>query len=1857
MQFSFQRIAIVNRGEPARRLITAVRELTEEYGHPLRTIALYTDPDRRAMFVRDADEAYSLGPATYVDPRDGERKSSYLDYGRLERALRATRAEAVWVGWGFVAEHAAFADLCERLGIVFIGPSGDVMRSLGDKIRSKQAAEKADVPVAPWSGGAVDSLDDARVHAERLGFPLMIKATAGGGGRGIRRVMSMDDLADAFESARMEALRGFGDATVFMERLVTGARHVEVQIIADRRGTTWALGVRDCSVQRRNQKVVEESPSPALTEAQQRELCAAAARLGEAVGYTNAGTVEFLYDAKAQRFSFMEVNARLQVEHPVTEMITGVDLVKLQLHVAAGGALEGEPPAAIGHAIEVRLNAEDPENNFAPAPGKIALFRLPIGSGLRIDTGVETGDEVASEFDSMIAKFIAHGRTRAEALARLRRALAESAVVIRGGMSNKGFLLELLGRPELASGEYDVGWLDRLVVAGEHVSHQHVEIALVYAAIAAYEADSALERLRFFQSAARGRPELGEGERYRVELGHQSARYEFEVQRLGTRRYQVTAEGRVMRVAVEVRGELERRLVIGDSTHRVLAMTEGASSLIEVDGVPHRISHDSAGVVRSPAPAVVVSVAVQAGDEVEIGDRLAVLEAMKTEMPIVAKFAGRVREVLVQNNVQVPPGAPLLVIDAPEGEGASAAATPVDFDALAAASKQASRDDRQVRDLRRLMLGFDADADSLRRIITQHGVLTGDRAPDDPELWATEGELLAIFADLLALFRRRREDSDEFEDTRLSTAEYLLSYLRDIGGKGEGLPPLFLDKLRQALAHYGVTELDPTPDLEEALFRIYKSHHRVDDQITPVLSVLQRRLDHADAVAGLADGAFRQLLDRLVGVSHGRFPAVNDLAREARYRFYEQPVLEQARDRIYREAETHIDYLSANPEAEDREDTVAWLVSCPQPLKTFMSQRLPGADAERQGLMLEIMVRRYYRIRELENLRCQEHGGEHVLLGEYDLDGARLSVVAAHVPEAGMATVLAEVAKVTATLPAGHDVVIDLYALREGPLAPVEEAARAVGALIGETTFARPIRRVVVAISPSEGPLGIGGVQHFTFRPDDSGRLVEEPRFRGLHPMMTKRLRLWRLAAFDIERLASADDIYLFRGIARDNPKDERLFALAEVRDLTPVEDERGRVVGLPHLERQLMETLNAIRRVQAQRPTRQRLHWNRVQLFAWPVLAVEPHALGELIHRLAPATEGLGIERVLLEARVPDPQTGAPRPQMIDVSNPEGHGLSILYREPPTEPMKPLDLYTQKVVRLRQRGLIYPYEILKMLTPARDGVQSAFPPGEFIEHDLDDSGERLVPVSRPPGENQANMVAGLVRNYTAKYPEGITRVVLAGDPIRGMGALAEPECRRINAAIALASELQVPLEWYALSAGAKIAMDSGTENMDWIALVLRRLIEFTQDGGEVNIVVTGINVGAQPYWNAEATMLMHTRGILIMVDGAAMVLTGKRALDYSGGVSAEDNTGIGGYERIMGPNGQAQYYADDISEACQLLLRHYEHTYVVPGERFPRRAKTTDPTDRDVCTAPHARGLSFAHVGDVFSEDSNPGRKKAFDIRSVMKAAIDQDHDYLERWFGQRDAEVAVVWDAHVGGYPVCMLGIESRPVPRLGFVPADGPAQWTAGTLFPLASKKVARSINAASGNRPVVVLANLSGFDGSPESMRNVQLEYGAEIGRAVVNFRGPIVFCVVSRYHGGAFVVFSNKLNESLEVAAVEGTQASVIGGAPAAAVVFAREVDKRAQTDERVLELQQRLSAAVGAEKVRLRSRYDDLFRQVHSEKLGEVAAEFDRVHSVHRAQKVGSVHHIIAPARLRPYLVEALERGIQRELERVGKQA
>ncbi|TDC01560.1 ATP-grasp domain-containing protein [Micromonospora fluostatini] len=1814
----FSRVAIVNRGEAAMRLIHAVRELAAETGTRIETVALHTDVDRAATFVREADLSYDLGPAA---------ARPYLDLKTLERALVETRADAAWVGWGFVAEDPAFAELCERVGVTFVGPSPDAMRKLGDKIGAKLIAEEVGVPVAPWSRGAVDTLDAALAAATEIGYPLMLKATAGGGGRGIRVITNAAELADAYERTIQEAARAFGSGVVFLERLVTGARHVEVQVIADGQGTAWALGVRDCSVQRRNQKIIEESASPVLGPEQVAELKASAERLAVAVGYRGAATVEFLYHPGDRLFAFLEVNTRLQVEHPITELTTGFDLVKAQLHVASGGRLDGRPPVERGHAVEARLNAEDPDRDFAPSPGRIARLDLPAGPGIRVDTGVSEGDTIPGDFDSMIAKIIAYGRDRHEALGRLRRAMAETTVIIDGGATNKSFVLDLLDQPEVIDASADTGWIDRVRGEGRLVSHRHSAVALAAAAIEAYEEEERVERQRLLSTAFGGRPQVQHSSGRPLDLKLRGIGYRVRVARIGAHRFRVGVE-----VGGDVRTadvELDRfdkhtgQIVVNGTRYRLLTGTHGPVHLVEVDGVTHRVSRDEGGVIRSSMPALVVATPLEVGAEVEAGAPVLVLESMKMETVLRAPFKARLKECVVSVGSQVETGAPLLRLepladDATEDTSATGSVE-LDLPAAPGDAPARSRTRRGQEDLRSLLLGFDVDPHDDRRVLDDYLVARQVATAQGYRPLAGEIDLIDMFADLAELSRNRPTGEDGGDGSHVHSArEYFHTYLQSLDVERAGLPETFQAKLAKALGHYGVTELDRSPDLEAAVFRIFLALQRASADAAVVATLLRAWLREAPPDETLREPA-GLALERLVAATQVRFPVVSDLARGVVFAWFGQPLLRRNRARVYAAVRRHLRHLDAHPDAPDRAERIAEMVRSTEPLVRLLGQRLGRADLD-NVVMLEVLTRRYYGNKGLTAVRTREVAGCTFVVAER----ADSSVVSCAVGFDALGSALrglADLADGEAAIDA------DIYLAWENQPADSEAMATALHEVVSAHPLPHPVRRLTVAVA---GRSGAVMHHHFTFRPSTTG-MTEERLIRGLHPYIAQRMQLERLSKFDLTRLPSADEeVYLFQCVARENPSDDRLVAFAQVRDLTALREHDGRLVALPTAEDTLATCLDSIRRAQARRPSKKRFTTNRIVLYVWPPSDLTRAELETIAARVLPTTAGAGLEEILFIARQRDPETGELTKIAVRISIDAAGGTDLTVGEPSDEPIEPLDDYRQKVLRASSRNTVYPYELTTAL-------------GDFVEHDLDDT-HTLVPVDRPRGRNRAAIVAGVLSTPTPRHPEGVTRVVLLGDPTKSLGALSEPECRRVVAALDLAERMRVPLEWWALSAGARISMESGTENMDWVAAALKRIVEFTQAGGEINIVVAGITVGAQPYWNAEATMLMHTRGILVMTPDSAMVLTGKQSLDFSGGVSAEDNFGIGGYDRVMGPNGQAQYWAPNLTAARDVLMSYYNHTYVAPGEASPRRVPTTDPVDRDVSDFPHVvAGSDFTTVGEIFSATANPDRKKPFDIRTVMRALSDQDHPVLERWAGMADAETVSVQDVHLGGTPVCLIGIESRAVPRRGFPPTDGPDTYTAGTLFPQSSKKAARAINAASGNRPLVVLANLSGFDGSPESMRKLQLEYGAEIGRAIVNFRGPIVFCVISRYHGGAFVVFSKALNPNMTVLALEGSFASVLGGAPAAAVVFSGDVNARTAADPRVRDLEARVAAATGADRAALTAELDELRLSVRAEKLGEVATEFDRVHNIHRAVEVGSVDAVIRAAELRPRIIEAIE--------------
>lgn len=440
------KILIANRGEIAVRIIRACQEMG------IKTVAVYSEADREAMHTQMADEAVCIGPA--------KSKDSYLNMQNIISATVLTGAQAIHPGFGFLSENSKFAKMCEECNIIFIGPNADTIESMGNKSKAREIMIAAGVPVIPGTEGAVDSLETAFKEAQRIGFPVMVKASAGGGGRGIRIVKEAGEFEKAFETARAEAKAAFGDDTMYIEKFIEEPRHIEFQILGDHFGNVVYLGERDCSIQRRNQKVLEEAPSPVMTEELRKEMGQVAVKAAKAVNYINAGTIEFLLD-KYGHYYFMEMNTRIQVEHPITEMVTGMDLLKEQLKIANGEPISfnQQDIKISGHAIECRINAENPDKGFRPSPGEIKYLHVPGGLGVRLDSAAYQGYVIPPNYDSMIGKLIVYGRDRQEAINRMKRALGE--FIIEGLDTNIDFQYKIINNKTFADGNYNTSFINK----------------------------------------------------------------------------------------------------------------------------------------------------------------------------------------------------------------------------------------------------------------------------------------------------------------------------------------------------------------------------------------------------------------------------------------------------------------------------------------------------------------------------------------------------------------------------------------------------------------------------------------------------------------------------------------------------------------------------------------------------------------------------------------------------------------------------------------------------------------------------------------------------------------------------------------------------------------------------------------------------------------------------------------------------------------------------------------------------------------------------------------------------------------------------------------------------------------------------------------------------------------------------------------------------------------------------------------------------------------------------------------------------------------------------------------------------
>jgi 3-methylcrotonyl-CoA carboxylase alpha subunit len=648
----FKSVLIANRGEIACRIARTAKRMG------LRTIAVYSEADASALHVRLCDEAHAIGPAPAAQ--------SYLSIEKLIAVAKQTRADCVHPGYGFLSENASFAQACIDAGIVFVGPKPSAIRAMGLKDRAKALMEKAGVPVVPGFHGEMQEPKFLKQKAYEIGYPVLIKAVAGGGGKGMRRVDRHADFDAALESAQREAKAAFGDERVLIEKYVNAPRHIEMQIFADRHGNAIHLNERDCSLQRRHQKVIEEAPAPGMSAGLRAAMGEAAVSAAKAAGYEGAGTVEFIADGsgglKEGCFWFMEMNTRLQVEHPVTEAVTGLDLVEWQFKIAAGEKLPltQEQVPLDGHAVEARLYAEDPERGFLPSTGKLLALQFPQAEGLRVDTGVEAGSEVTPFYDPMIAKLIAHGKNRAEALDRLAKALDNTVVV--GPRSNAAFLAALCRADGFRKGNFDTGFIDRNLAALGAVPQQ------LDRAAAAAGVQKLLER----ESARIGAAVLREPDEPASPWDSGDA-----FQLTGARKLAlpVLAEGESL-VAQVSYGPGGVKVALDGIAPAADAVTVVAGEAIYVlrHGRQTKVSlrdlaldeageHASSGLVRAPMHGKVLSIAVAQGERVTRGQRLAIIEAMKMEHTLTAPIDGTVAEIAVAVDAQVAEDAKVMVIE------------------------------------------------------------------------------------------------------------------------------------------------------------------------------------------------------------------------------------------------------------------------------------------------------------------------------------------------------------------------------------------------------------------------------------------------------------------------------------------------------------------------------------------------------------------------------------------------------------------------------------------------------------------------------------------------------------------------------------------------------------------------------------------------------------------------------------------------------------------------------------------------------------------------------------------------------------------------------------------------------------------------------------------------------------------------------------------------------------------------------------------------------------------------------------------------------------------------------------------
>ena len=1894
------RVAVIQRGEAALRFLK-----TAEIMQPkIEAVLLYTHDEMNSSVFWSYEHRQILegGAEAYMDPQ------------RVLTAIHSAHCDSAWLGWGFASEQADFVEALEREGINVLAPRAETLAELGDKGSALKHAQTAGFKLIPSElidlGEFVDeysmqighkdfSTDQALVSklenqiTQKLKSlklppkPWLLKATEGGGGRGIfsyhepisqheaQKVTQVENLPNAGKhhfiqwliEKTFSVLRMGLKPRFLLETQILEARHIELQLLGDGHGKAIVIGARECSVQRRKQKLIEECPPQNINEDRLKAVELAAIRLGQNLKYRGVGTVEMLYNPAEENFYFLEVNPRLQVEHPITEMVYGIDLVEAQINVVLGKDLP-ELSMPRGVAIEARLYAEDYTQDFVPTSGQLVKFRIPAGPGIRVDSGYQEGDFVVGQFDPMLAKVIAHAPKRLACVMRLKQALASTQILIKEGASNHHYLKEILGLSDFQESR----WHTQKLYQNEYINPRLRGVALLAKAIDLYL--SQIESSEHFASKAFLLADHLSLRVYRIglesflcvnDLSHLSQQQKLDVK--------IPIQWTL--VNYRILNDCARSLTIDQHSYHVESIID--EEVYWIDGQRFQLSNQAHDTIIAPSKAVVLEILVSEGQSFVAGQTLIKLEAMKVELSIVAPRAGHVGLIYCELEQVVESGEALIAMTQTEIS-----------DEKTEVIISWNEDRLESMELFHATMGF------------------WDYVPSD--LWNelpqtfTPSQVKSIladtqrFIDLAKLFDRRSNDkASNTHSLGVVSAQPLRFIKAYLAGEASSLPMPWLTHFKTCLA--AISQISPRHILldsieEWASLRLIRN-----------ASQLNQIALHLGDFLTLIDEIPQNILDQLGALDPIRFPNLVGLAAERSARLSQQ-LLAKATFSTITQRWLLGEKISISEQRQlNSEAMLNFLMFYAQEHKVMaikaLLETLIFTDKTRTPSNYLQPVNTLYVCALSKSLtevskRLNESFRESSIEYEEDLHTHNLCLIYDYKSETenleDLALLVNEgLSQIKSIKPRIYLLDLSQFPVFEQPsedselhstqasLTPLRADLKSCITRLSQTQlatyFSKNTEVIVVGTDQPKlntesnvfnqtvglsvcylyyncmqyGSSELHESHESQFTGSDFGSdftlsqgsyFEEKQVWRDLSPKQIQRLNVQRWSRFNYERcfvqaisnktsVSSADHSIknssaCFKLTAIENPKDIRFVTYAEVYQL---KRRRGRPLVLPEVDHAFYTSLQLLHA--AQRDLKHKLHWNRLIIHILPVIPLGLGVIKRYMSRLVSAAQWLGLEKVIVRARFIDKATTNGMTPLMDVSIYQfaGREVSLSAKLSDNSPIMTRTQYESQIVLARQRGLTHPAEVIHLL----EGGGSGVPRGHFTLFSYDSSNQVFHPTEAEPifgalNHNSANLnsesrkcgvLMGEICTEIHKPQMTLKRIVILCDPTVKLAALGREECNRIIAALRYAHTAQLPVEWLSVSSGAKIDWETGTENLDACAKVLKEIIRFTKAGGMINILVIGTSVGAQSYWNAEATMMNHCSGTLIMTNQASMVLTGKKALDLSGCVSASDDLELGGYSSIMGPNGQAQMHAVDLIEAYQKLYIFYRLCYVEAHSKRVKKRLSKDPIHRDLgeSTYPEYLNHGFNTVADIFSEQ-NLERKKPFAIQPIMSALKDQDDRHLERWGAWEGAETVVVWQSRVGGFACTMIGIENRPIQRIS-PSLDGPKQWQGGTLYPQASRKLARAINASRGRYPVIILANLSGFDGSPESLRQGQLEYGSEIAQAVQGFDAPIYFVIMSRYHGGAYVVFSKKLNHQLESIAITGSYASVIGGGPAASLIFKKDVNKLQQ--EAHTHLSQREAAKIIAEK-------------------------FDQTHNIQRALSVGSIDSIIDLSCLRETLCKKL---------------